>query len=241
MKSILMQHSGSETLLTAGISPAATLTPVQLSMFDRMTFADTLSVIGSPALAVGLTPSGSLDGLTIDPSGLAPAPASPSLDPARGLPSMTRATSGLIGLRSSASAGLQSFLESRLRDQLPGCGLTLYTLTWKAQATPSGREYFLLRASAPRNDAIGLGSWQTPTTRDGKGESGKGNRTKRGKPGKPHVANLCDQLVDLGRRDLVRSSEFRNHLMGYPTCWEDAAPMATRSSRKSPPNSSVQP
>jgi hypothetical protein len=116
--------------------------------------------------------------------------------------------------------------------------LTLFTLTWKPQATPSGREYFLLRASAPRNDDTGLGSWQTPTTRDGKGESGKGNRTKRGKPGKPHVANLCDQLVDLGRRDLVRSSEFRNHLMGYPTSWEDAAPTATRSSRKSPQKSS---
>jgi hypothetical protein len=71
------------------------------------------------------------------------------------------------------------------------------------------------------------GFWQTPTTRDGKGQSGLGNRIKRGKPGKPHVANLCDQIVDCGRPDLVRSIPFRYSLMGWPTGWTDCAPLET--------------
>ncbi len=59
------------------------------------------------------------------------------------------------------------------------------------------------------------------------------HRIRRGKNGRLHVANLCDQLVDIGRRDLVRSSLFRCLLMGYPTSWEDAADMAMPSFRKS--------
>ena len=69
------------------------------------------------------------------------------------------------------------------------------------------------------------GFWQTPTTRDGKGQSGKGNREKRGKNGRLHVANLCDQIVDCGRPDLVRSIEFRYSLMGWPSGWTDCEPL----------------
>ncbi len=96
MRSIRMQRPGSEILLTLDTSPAAKSIPVQLSMFDRMTFADTLSVIGSPALAVGLTPSGSLDGLTIEESGLAPAPASPLARPASARALTTPGTFGPV-------------------------------------------------------------------------------------------------------------------------------------------------
>lgn len=71
------------------------------------------------------------------------------------------------------------------------------------------------------------GYWQTPTTRDGKGQSGKGNRIKRGKNGRLHVANLCDQIVDCGRPDLVRSISFRYSLMGWPEGWTDFAPLET--------------
>lgn len=71
------------------------------------------------------------------------------------------------------------------------------------------------------------GFWQTPTTRDGKGQSGKGNRIKRGKNGRLHVANLCDQIVDCGRPDLVRSIPFRYSLMGWPIGWTDSAPLET--------------
>lgn len=238
MRTMRSQHNGSETSSLPGTSRQETLTSEASSMSGQTTCGATRNVTSSPGLADGATPYGSQAGLTTDLFGQEVVRASRSAGRGKGSGLKTIDISGPTGTRSFSSAGLQSFLESRLKVLLPGCGLTLFTLTWKQQATPSGRQYCLLRASAPRNAGTGLGSWQTPTTRDGKGESGRGNRTKRGKPGRPHVANLCDQLVDLGRRDLVRSSGFRCHLMGYPTSWEDAAPTVTPSSRKSQRNSS---
>ena len=46
-------------------------------------------------------------------------------------------------------------------------GSTLFALTWKRVRTPSGRWCYLLRASEPRTDATGFGSWPTPATADG--------------------------------------------------------------------------
>jgi hypothetical protein len=47
-------------------------------------------------------------------------------------------------------------------------GSTLFKLTWKQQATPSGRSFYLLRASVRRTDGTGFTSWPTPTARDWK-------------------------------------------------------------------------
>jgi hypothetical protein len=80
---------------------------------------------------------------------------------------------------------------------------------------------------APRNIESVSGYWQTPTTRDGKGQSGKGNRIKRGRNGRLHVANLCDSIIDIGRQDLVRSVTFRLKLMGWPIGWTNCAPLET--------------
>ena len=73
--------------------------------------------------------------------------------------------------------------------------------------------------------SVGTGSsfWQSPTTRDAKGQSGRGNRIKRGKGDRLHVANLCDQLEDMGRHDLIRSVSFRESLMGWPDGFCDIA------------------
>lgn len=46
-------------------------------------------------------------------------------------------------------------------------GSILFRLTWKAQATPSGRLFYLLRASEARTADIELASWPTPTTPSG--------------------------------------------------------------------------
>lgn len=81
---------------------------------------------------------------------------------------MTSGTSGLRGTGSSASAALQSSLESRFRARLSSRGSTLYTLTWKRWTTPSGVSRFRLRASAPRTSVTGRTGWPTPTTRDHK-------------------------------------------------------------------------
>ena len=141
-------------------------------------------------------------------------------------------TCGPLFNASSPSAGLQQSLGSRLRARMDVNGSPLYALTWSEWDMPAGVRISRLRASARRTSGNGFGGWQTPTTRDGKGQSGKGNRTRRGRNGHLHVANLCDQIVDCGRPDLVRCPEFRRLLMGYPKLWESVAPMALRLSRK---------
>jgi hypothetical protein len=75
---------------------------------------------------------------------------------------MTNATCGLRGFLLSESYALQQSLESRLRRQLHGAGSTLFSLTWKTKATPAGRPYSQLAASALRTSGSDCGSWPTP-------------------------------------------------------------------------------
>ena len=79
---------------------------------------------------------------------------------------MTNATCGLRGFLSSPSAALQSSLESKLKRRLDGAGSTLFSLTWKAKATPAGRPYCQLAASARRTSETGFGSWPTPAAQE---------------------------------------------------------------------------
>lgn len=84
--------------------------------------------------------------------------------------------------------------------------------------------------------ASASGFWHTPTTRDYKGQSGAGNRKRRGRGGRLHIANLCDQIWDTGRLDLVRSPTFREWLMGLPighTVLKQSATLSSPRSRKS--------
>lgn len=174
----------------------------------------------------------------IDLFGLEAAPASHSAELAGMTASRTDAIYGLPGFRSSKSLGLQRSLANRLRARLAENGCPDYALTWNLWDIASGPPICVLLASERHKSVKDFGGWQTPTTRDGKGESGKGNRIKRGRHGKLHVANLCDQLVDLGRRDLIKPGPFRCSLMGVPIEWESCAPTATPSSRRSRQNSS---
>jgi hypothetical protein len=204
-----------------------------------MNSMDILNATSSQESADGPLPSPSLAGQPLDLFGQALAPASRSAMQAKAKGSKIPAISGQRGFGSSESAALQRSLENKLRAQMDLHGSTTYRLTWSRRLTQSGRRIFQLRASALHKDGQGSGSWQTPTTRDGKGQSGMGNRIKRGKNGRLHVANLCDQIVDLGRPDLVRSPEFRCWLMGYPECWDDAGATAMQSLRKSRRSSSA--
>ena len=143
----------------------------------------TPSATSLPVSASGPTPSVSPDGPTTGPSGPAPVPASPSAPPEReqGLP--TTGTSGLSSTASSQSAALQSSLESRLRARTASSGSTLYALTWKDRATPSGRQICALRASAPRTSVSASGlsekGWTTPQAHDTSGRS-LGQKEKHG-------------------------------------------------------------
>ena len=101
-----------------------------------------------------------------------PAVAHASLSPrqAKALGLLTSDTSGLHGTGSSRSVALQSSLASRLQAETQNLGSTLYRLTWKTWAMPSGRMLVRQRASAHRTSETGAtgAGWPTPTTRDWK-------------------------------------------------------------------------
>jgi hypothetical protein len=172
-------------------------------MLSPATCAVIDSIISSPASADGATPCVLPDGRTISPSGLALALASLSARQAKELGLQTSGICGLPSPTSSASAALQSSLESRLRARLSMLGSTLYKLTWKKWTTPSGVSRSRLRASAQRTSATeitgSLGGWPTPTVANAMGsQSFNGlSATGRAPDGRkvavalPHVAKLA--------------------------------------------------
>ena len=138
-------------------------------MSDLTTCGDTTSATSSPGSAGGAGLYVLPDGRMTDACGLARALASLSARQARDMGLRMSGISGRHGSTSSSSATLQSSLESRLRALLASSGSTLFTLTWKARVTPSGRPICALRASAPRTSANASGSsgWNTPRATDG--------------------------------------------------------------------------
>lgn len=138
----------------------------QLSMFSPTTSEDSPRRISSLASEFGLMPFGKQDGPTIDPSGQAAALARDSASPAQAKGSTTSATYGQSSSASSASADLQRSLVNRLRARLPLPGLTLFRMTWKERATPSGRQICALRASVLPTSGKGCIGWPTPCKRD---------------------------------------------------------------------------
>jgi len=141
----------------------------QYSLFNPTTCEGSRSVISSPGSADGPTPCDSPDGPTSGMSGPGVVPVSRGRQPARALAPMIRATFGLRGFSSYASADLASSLVSRLRVRLDGRGSIVFTLTWKDVVTPSGRSICRLRASARGISGNGTTSWPTPMKSDGDG------------------------------------------------------------------------
>ena len=140
-------------------------------MSDPKTSLASASAISSPASASGATPCAEPDGPTTGQYGQVPALASLSARQAKEAGRLTSGTCGQPSTTSSASAGLQSCLASRLQARTASVGSTLYTLTWKQRATPSGRSISALRASARRTSGSDSGSlekgWNTPRSTDG--------------------------------------------------------------------------
>ena len=84
---------------------------------------------------------------------------------------------------SSESVALASSLVNRLRATTASRGSTLFTLTWKQRATPSGLLISALRASAHRIADNGCGSWPTPMAgtpaQNGNNEAGNTDSSRR--------------------------------------------------------------
>src|SRR4029077_20136165 len=95
----------------------------------------------------GPMPLETLDGQMILPCGQAPVPAKVSVQAGNGEALAISVTYGLHGYGSYESAALTSALANRLRAKTDLLGSTLFRLTWKERATPSGRSIPALRGS----------------------------------------------------------------------------------------------
>lgn len=126
------------------------------------TLPGSLSTISLPELESGPTPCDALGGLTLAEFGRVLAPANLSATQAKAMGLLMSGTSGPSGSNSLRSANLQQFLANRLRARTASSGSTLFTLTWKQRATPSGLRICALRASVRRTFVNGCGSWPTP-------------------------------------------------------------------------------
>jgi len=142
-------------------------------MYTPPTCRTSPSATSSPASAFGPWHFAAPAGQMTDLFGLVPAPANLSARQAKELGLLTSGTYGRHSTTSSASAALQSSLESRLRVKTSSLGSTLYRMTWKAWDTGSGRSRSRLRASVLRISATGSTGWPTP--RVGGNPSGYGN------------------------------------------------------------------
>jgi len=193
-------------------------------MSDPTNCGASLSVISLPGSGDGLTPFVLPDGRTISPSGLVAALASLSASQVRELGLQISGIYGQPGSTSFASAALQSFLESRLRQRLGTAGSMEFAMTWKLSSTPSGRRYCRRVPQMRPIDVTGSGSLPTP--------SGTSNH------GKNHVSGRIDEWG--GSSNYFRGKAGGNeHLpsfelwtMGFPDAWRQLMPLVTPSSRK---------
>ena len=155
----------------------------QLSMLHLMNSEASPSATSSQGSASGHMPCDPQAGPMTVLFGPDPARASLSARQVAEAGLMMSGTSGRTGITSSASASLQSSLESRLRAKTASVGSTLYQLTWKPRATPSGRQICALRASARRTSVSDFSSEQRgwPTTNaKSQPETGRGLETLAG-------------------------------------------------------------
>src|SRR5574343_1881824 len=157
-------------------------------MSKQQTFLSFDSAISSQESGAGRLRSSSRGGQKIEKSGPARAHASRSARQENKRARKTKGTCGQNGSGLSVSADLQRYLENRLPVQSGTAGSILYSMTWKEKATPAGRLYFQLVASAHRTNEIGYGSWPTASARDWR----DGRSNQHGKNSRPlnEVANL---------------------------------------------------
>ncbi len=182
MKTTPPLPNGSENLSEVGTSRPAGLTSAASLTCARTTCAASSSTTSSLASAAGLSPSDLRSGQWIAPSLRAVALANRSAPQEKdsGKPPGRR-RQGPSSANSSASAGFQSVLESRLRARLAGTGSPEYVLTWKHWPMKSGPQICALRARGHPTSANVSTGWPTPLVNDVTGSTHcYGPKTKDG-------------------------------------------------------------
>lgn len=163
-----------------------------------MTLKDSHKLTFSLGSADGRLPCVAQDGPTVARHGQHHAPASLSARQAKGLGLLTSGTYGPPHIGLSASVALSWSLASNLAALTRTTGSTLYKLTWKPWAMPSGRLRFRLRASARRTRETVLIGWPTPIASNGRG-AGNFNRQGGGKPSDSSVISWLAHTDGNGR------------------------------------------
>lgn len=215
-----------------------------------MTLSDSISAISSPGSADGRLRCVEQDGQTVARHGQHHAPASLSARQAKGLGLLTSGTYGPPHIGLLANAVLSWSFASSLEALTRTTGSTLYKLTWKGWAMPSGRLRFRLRVSVRRTGAIVLTGWPTPTASNDRSQCPQeAMRTYRDNGTKiqkrlQDVAALCSpaRLTASGEMLIGCAAEMESGgqldpdhsrwLMGFPAEWEDCAPTETPSTLK---------
>lgn len=184
-----------------------------------MTLKDSISATSSPGSAGGLLRCVALDGQTVARYGQRHAPVSLSARQAKGLGLLTSGTYGPPHIGLSASVALSWFLASNLAALTRTTGSTLYKLTWKPWAMPSGRLRFRLRASARRTRETVLIGWPTPIASNGRG-AGNFNRQGGGKPSDSGVISGVAHTDGNGRERRLsgRTDPQREAIDGQARC-----------------------
>lgn len=135
--------------------------------------------------------------------------------------------------------------EANLKRRLSRPGLTAWPATWRASATPSGRVFSRLAASARSTAGTGFILWPTPAARDYRAPNAPDGESRGKRPPKSgrqlpneivvHLGGATDSSAGQTGSLGWLSQEFACSLMGYPPEWIALAPSAMPSSRSSPP------
>lgn len=136
-----------------------------------MIFQPTRNAISSQVVASGPSQLDLLAGLTTDPCGPVPVPASRSRRQAKVSEPMIQGICGRTFIASSVPAGPLSSWESRLRERLATVGSTESALIWREKVTPAGQSISRLAVSTRHTNGTGsIGSqWRSPTAGDKRG------------------------------------------------------------------------
>ena len=167
-------------------------------MYCQMNLLDSPNATFSPGSGDGLLPSDLPDGATSAECGQGVALANLSARQAKEMGLMTSGTCGLHSITSSASANLQSCLESKLQARLPTGGLTMFLKGWKRKVTPSGRRYCQLQRRVGGIPEIGCSLWATPNTMDSlppRSSEAMERQFSTTRKGRTAPANLREQVI----------------------------------------------
>lgn len=137
-----------------------------LQKSNPATCGDMFSATSLRESPVGHSHFVSPDGLTTDLFGAPLSPVNLGASQAKEREPQTIATSGAHTSGSFANSSLSISLANKLKQRLNLDGSMEYRLTWKQKATPSGRLYYLLRASERPTQDTEFSGWPTPRSED---------------------------------------------------------------------------